>query len=179
VLAVIGARATPAGRRPAGRTALDVLEAANKPIVVVPPEATGHASRPLHRVLLPLEGTEQSSRPVAASLSWMLKGDVHLLVLHVFTPATVPRVLDRTNRDLSLWGDEFLARFCPEARSIELRTGSVGAGVAEVCDVEDVDMVVLSWSQDSSPGHAAVVRDVLGRSKIPVLLLPVSALPDG
>ena len=173
VAAVFGARATPGGRRPVGRTALHVLERANKPIVVVPPEAVGVSPRPFRRLLVPLEGSEQSSRPVADSLSPLIAREIERVVLHVFTTATVPRTLDRPRRDLSLWGDEFLARFCPEAVRIELRTGPIGSRVAEVCAEAHADLVVLSWSQDSSSGRAAVIRDVLGRATIPVLLLPI------
>jgi hypothetical protein len=173
IAAVFGARATRAGRRPVGHMALHVLERAKKPIVVVPPEVGGISPRPFHRLLVPLEGSEQTARPVAESLYPLISGDVELVVLHVFTPATVPRALDRPDQDLSLWGDEFLARFCPEAATIELRSGAVGNRVDEVCRASRADLVVLSWSQDSSPGHAAVIRDVLGRSTIPMLILPV------
>jgi nucleotide-binding universal stress UspA family protein len=173
ILAVFGARATPGGRRPVGRTALRVLEHTKKPIVVVPPEAVGISPRPFRRLLLPLEGSDQSSRPIAESLIPLIVTDIEVVVLHVFTKDTVPCVLDRPERDLSLWGDEFLARFCPGATRIELRSGSVGDRVAEMCRDREVDLIVLSWSQDSSPGHAAVIRDVLARSHVPVLLLPV------
>jgi len=75
---------------------------------------------------------------------------------------------------------EFLARHCPDAASIEMRTGPVGPRVAEVCGERGSDLVVLSWSQDSSAGRAAVVREVLGSSAVPVLLLPVApADPTG
>jgi nucleotide-binding universal stress UspA family protein len=178
IAAVFGARATPGGRRPVGRTALRVLEQAHKPIVVVPPEAVGVSPRPFRRLLVPLEGSEQSARPVVESLYPLIVSAPELVVLHVFTSATVPRSLDRYGRDLALWGDEFLARFCPEATRIELRAGSVGDRVAEVCREQDVDLVVLSWSQESSLGRAVVIRDVLGRSTIPVLLLPVRADAD-
>jgi hypothetical protein len=99
---------------------------------------------------------------------------VELVVLHVFTPETVPRVLDHPRRDLELLGDEFLTRHCPYASRVEWRTGPVGARVTEAYDEHDADLVVLSWSQDSSAGHAEVVRDVLTASTIPVLLLPVA-----
>lgn len=178
IAAVFGARATPGGRRPVGGTALDVLERADKPIVVVPPEAFGVSPRPFRRLLVPLEGSEQSSRPVVESLYPLIVGEIEVVVLHVFTKATVPQALDRPERDLSLWGDEFLARFCPEAADLELRAGSVSGCVAEVCGEQDLDLVVLSWSQDTSPGRAAVIRDVLGHSAIPVLLLPVRAEPE-
>jgi Universal stress protein family len=172
-VAVFGARAIPGGRRPVGHTALHVLERAEKPIVVVPPEAVGVSPRPFRRLLVPLEGSEESSRPVGESLRPLIASPIELIVLHVFTAATVPRTLDRPARDLSLWADEFLARFCPTADRIELRTGPVGGRVADVCASEDIDLVVLSWSRDVSTGHAAVIRDVLGDATIPVLLLPV------
>lgn len=95
------------------------------------------------------------------------------MVLHVFTSATVPRTLDRSDRDLALWGDEFMARLCPPAVTIELRTGPIAGEVAKVSAERAVDLVVLSWSRDSSAGHAAVIRDVLAGSTLPVLLLPV------
>jgi nucleotide-binding universal stress UspA family protein len=178
ILAVFGARATPGGRRPVGRTALRILEQTSKPIVVVPPEAVGVSPRPFRRLHIPLEGSEHSSRSVAQSLYPLIVNDIEVVVLHVFTKDTVPRALDRPERDLSLWGDEFLARFCPEATHIELRAGSVGDRVTEVCADQDIDLVVLSWSQDSSPGHARVIREVLGHSNIPILLLPVPNRTD-
>jgi nucleotide-binding universal stress UspA family protein len=173
IAAVLGARATPSGRRPTGRTALHVLERADKPIVVVPPEAVGVSPRQFRRLLMPLEGTEESSRPVAERLRPLIDSEAELLVLHVFTPATMPRVLDRPGRDLELLGREFLARYCPGAAHIELRTGPVGSEVASVCRDEEADLIVLSWSQDSSADHAAVIRDVLSHASVPVLLLPV------
>lgn len=177
VAAVLGARATPGGRRPTGHTALRVLQRASKPVVVVPPEAVGVSPRPFHRLLLPLEGTAASSRPVVDCLCPLIVGDAELLVLHVFTAATMPRVLDRPGRDLKLLGGEFLARYCPDATQIELRTGSVGSQVDAACRDENEDLIVLSWSQDISAGHAAVIRDVLSLAAVPVLLLPVDDAP--
>jgi len=173
IAAVFGARSTPAGRRPTGRTAMHVLQRASKPIVVVPPDIA--AAQRYRRLLVPLEGDIESSRPVLERLRPLIVGEVDLVVLHVFTSETVPRTLDRPARDLAIWGDEFVARFCPGAAKIELRTGPVGARVAEVTAEEDVDLVVLSWSRDTSSGHAAVIREVLGGSGVPVLLLPVGS----
>lgn len=173
---VVGARGTPGGRRPVGRTALHILERASKPVVVVPPEAVGVSLRPFRHLLVPLEGSEESARPIAEMLRPLIVADIELVVLHVFTTSSVPPVLDHPEWDLPLWGDEFLARFCPAATRIDLRTGAVGSAVTEACGELDVDLIVLSWSQDASPGHAAVVRDVLARSSVPVLLLPVEAV---
>jgi hypothetical protein len=175
VAAVVGARATPGGRRPTGHTALAVLQRTHKATVVVPPDAVGVAPRPFRRLLLPLEGSEESSRPVVDGLCPLIVTDVELVVLHVFTPETAPAFLNHPARDLELLGDEFLARHCPRGARIEWATGPVSERVAEAYRHNDADLVVLSWSQDASVGHAKVVRDVLTASTIPVLLLPVAA----
>ena len=96
-----------------------------------------------------------------------------LVVLHVFTADTLPRTLDRPARDLQMLGHEFLAHYGPNATRIELRAGPVGTEVADMCQQERADLVVLSWSQDMSAGRAAVIRWALGHSTVPVLLLPV------
>lgn len=173
VAGVFGARGTRGDRRPVGSTALRVLERASKPIVVVPPAAAGVSPRAFRRLLVPLEGSEESARPVADDLGPLIMGDIELVVVHVFTTETAPRVVDHPEWDLPVWGEEFLARFCPNATRIDLRAGVVGSGVSEACQELGADLIVLSWSQDASPGHAAVVRDVLGRSAVPMLLLPV------
>ncbi|MGQ0432167.1 MAG: universal stress protein [Microthrixaceae bacterium] len=177
IAAVLGSRSMPGDRRPAGHTALEVLRAASKPIVVVPPEALGGLAPSFHRLLVPLEGSAASSRPVVETLLPLIAEDVDLLVLHVLTGGTTPRFLDRPARDLELLSDEFLCRHCPTAARIEVRTGRVGRRVEEVCREEQADLIVLSWSQTMTGGHAAVVREVLLRAEVPVLLLPTASGP--
>jgi nucleotide-binding universal stress UspA family protein len=175
--AVIGARATPGGRRPVGRTARHILEHANKPVVITPPDAIAPSS--FRRILVPLEGTEASSRPVLERLWPLLVADVELVVLHVFTDATLPAMLDRPEYDLEILGKEFLTRHFPHATHIELRPGPVATQVAEVSGQHSADLVVLSWSQDCSAGRARVIWEVLGASSVPVLLLPVMPVEIG
>lgn len=170
---VVGAGTTRRGRHPVGTTARGVLERARKPVLVVP---TGlRPRRPMRRVLLPLEGSETTSRPVRDVLLPLFAADVELEVLHVFTGQTLPRMLDRPARDLQQLCREFLARHCPPATRIEMAPGSVAARVSEACRSDVLDMVVLSWDQDSSRGRARVVREVLGAASLPVLLLPTAA----
>jgi nucleotide-binding universal stress UspA family protein len=177
IAAVFGARRTSSGPRPVGHTAMHVLRRATKPIVVVSPDVgVGSPQRSIRRLLVPLEGNIESSRPVLEMLGPLIVAEVELVVLHVFTRDTVPRTLDRPVRDMSMWGDEFAARFCPGATRVQLRVGTVGGEVAAMTGADAVDLIVLSWAQDSSPGHAAVIRDVLGVSTVPVLMLPVDRL---
>ncbi|MGO9029700.1 MAG: universal stress protein [Acidimicrobiales bacterium] len=175
VAVVIGAQAAAHGRRPVGRTARHLLEHAQKAVVVVPPEAA--SPRLIQRVLVPLEGTEVSSRPVLEQLCPLVAADVELVVLHVFTDTTMPTMLDRPGYDLAILKKEFLTRYFPPADHIEFRTGPVATRVAEVSGECDADLIVLSWGQNPMPGRAEVVRDVLAGS-VPVLLLPAS-ISDG
>jgi len=45
-----------------------------------------------------------------------------------------------------------------------------------VSEEHRADLIVLSWSQVTSPERARVVREVLGASVLPVLLLPNTPL---
>jgi len=176
IAAVVGARSTPGGQRPVGHTARYLLEHTNTPIVVVPPDTIVHHG--LRRLLVPLEGTESSSRSVLERLWPLLVADVELVVLHVFTDRTFPAMLDRPEYDLEIWGREFLRRHFPRNVRIELRPGPVAAQVAEVSHEHGADLVVLSWSQSSAANKARVVREVLSASVLPVLLLPVASEGD-
>lgn len=175
--AVLGTRGQTDETRSVGRTALRVLEAANKPVVVVPPDTLAASSGVFRRLLVPLEGTEASSLAVVRDMSVSLVGEIEMVVLHVFTYASCPRILDHPTRDVEMIGGEFLARHCPVAEHIEMRVGEVGAQVAEVRAEREADLVMLSWSQSTSEGRAAVVRDVLAHSLVPVVLVPVVVSP--
>jgi nucleotide-binding universal stress UspA family protein len=171
IAAVMGARATTGGRRPVGRTAAQVLEGAMKPVLIVPPEATPPDG--IKRFLLPLEGKELSSAAAVRALEALLKGEMEFLVIHIFTERSLPRMLDHPVRDLELLAKEFMATHLPHASSVELKSGHVGQRVVEACHGGVVDLVVLSWSQDTSGDHARVVKEVLSTSPVPVLLFPV------
>ncbi len=170
---VIGARSLSTGGRPFGRTAGGILERVDAPVVVTPPEAVTPPA--FRRLLLPLEGSGPSSRPVLDRLCPLLAADVELIVLHVFTDETLPAMLDRPGRDLEMLRTEFTARHFPGATRVELRSGPVADRVVEVAGRHEADLVVLSWSRAPEPGRGHVVRDVVADSPVPVLLLPPSA----
>ena len=180
---VVGAGLGRSGHHPVGPTTRYVAERSGKSVVIVPASARGEGG-PLRHLLVPLEGTEASSRPILEALLPLIVTGAEVEVLHVFTEETLPRMLDHPVQDLELLGREFLAKHCPGASRILLRAGPVADRVREVCDEGRCDMIVLSWSQVSAVGRARVVRDVLSTSAIPVLLLPVgadegpTALPD-
>ena len=179
MLVVIGARGLPGGPRPAGHIALAIVERATKPVVVVPPEASGPRPGGIRRVLVPVNDHPMSADATARALRLLGRAGVTVETVHVFERETTPFFLDRPERDLELWSEELLARlFAKPGTTLTLRTGEPGRVVVEEAEGRRVDMIALGWSQRFSEGHARHVREILSRSTVPVLLLPVNVAAD-
>lgn len=56
-----------------------------------------------------------------------------------------------------------------------LRTGWPAGRILDVAAVERADLIALGWRRRLAADHAAVVREVLARTPVPVVLLPRSA----
>ena len=175
---VLAARGRPAGRRPAGSTALALITSIGKPIVVVPPDV----SRPerIDRVLVPLDGTRASAAAVAGTINLAREAGLEVVVLHVREEERLPRFSDHLQHESRTWAEEFIARNCPslpEEVQLELRVGMAEEHLIQVAIGAEVDLVALGWSQDLDAGRAAVVREALARSSVPILLLPIEEHP--
>jgi nucleotide-binding universal stress UspA family protein len=171
---VLGARAIPAVKSPLGHVALEVITSLAKPLVLVPPDV--RLPFALRRILVPLDGTRETAEALAETMELACGSSVEVVVLHVYDERTLPPFSDQPQHETAAWEQEFLARFCPripDGLRLELRLGAPGESVVRVADQVGADLVALGWSQDLSPGHAAVVREVLRRSRVPVLLVPV------
>jgi len=179
VAVVLGARGVHDGPRPAGHAALEVITRVNKPVVVVPPDGTTRTR--IARVLIPLEGTDESSQAIADTIALARRHDIEVLVLHVHSPETVPAFEDQPHHAVPAWEGEFVARFVsvPHAHVAVIQRVGVAADriVAVAADVE-ADLIALGWNQNLAPGRAQVVREALTHSTIPVLLVP-TPLPGG
>lgn len=170
VAMALGARGVDAGRRPAGHVALELVLSLPKPVAVVPPEASGA----LRRILVPLDGREETAVALARTLMLAVRREVELIVLHVYDEASIPLFSDQRQHELESWAAEFLRRHCPcpELVRLETRVGTPGENVLQVAEETGADLIALGWSQDLGPGHAAVVRAALERSRVPLLLIP-------
>lgn len=171
---VLGARATRGGSRPAGHTSLEVITSVRKPVVVVPPGAA--VPETLTRILVPLDGTMEGAEAVQGAIDIACRADVELVVAHVHDEPHLPMFDDQPQHETDAWAREFLARYCPEAADrarLELRVGIPAREVLGLASETGCDLVVVAWSQDLSAGRARVVRELLERSEVPVLLIPV------
>ena len=172
---VLGARATPGGTRPAGRTALAVAARVDKPVLLVPPD-TPHPGR-LERVLVPLEGTLSSSLAPRRLIEVAGGARIDVVVLHVLDEAALPRFTDQPQHETRAWAQEFLARYCPwgsKVVSFEPRVGRSEEAVPRAAEETDADLVALGWAQELAGGRARVVRAVLELAHVPVALIPVT-----
>jgi nucleotide-binding universal stress UspA family protein len=170
---VLGARGVHGGPQPAGHTALEVITRIPKPVAVVPPQA--HPPNQINRILVPLEGTSESSHALDATIKLAHRRGLEVLVLHVHSPATVPAFANHDPYATLAWEREFLSRYIstPHDRiTLVRRLGVAADDVVAVAHEAGADLIVLAWSQELAPGRARVVSETLAHSDIPVLLLP-------
>jgi nucleotide-binding universal stress UspA family protein len=169
----LGVRALSAGRRPAGHVALQLAATLPKPILVVPPHST--APKKLNRILVPLDAEPTTAAALAETLELAGRRQLDVVVLHVHNHASLPAFSDQPQHELAAWGEEFLRRHCPnpDLVRLEVRVGVPGQHVLSVAKEIGADMIALGWAQELGAGRAAIVREALERSSIPLLLIPV------
>ena len=168
----LGARATPAGRRPAGHVALEVITAVPRPVAVVPPEVRPEPD--LRRLLVPLDGTSATAQALAEVIERACQRDIDVVILHVLGEESLPPFSDQPHHEAEAWVREFMARHCPAAAArAELRVGVPAHAVVSTAVETGADLIALGWAQHLAPGRAAVVQEVLERGRIPVLLVPI------
>jgi nucleotide-binding universal stress UspA family protein len=170
----LGARRAPAGAQPGGHTALEVITQVAKPVAIVPP----HARPPerFARLLVPLEGTTESSEALDDTIRLAHRRQLEILVLHVHSPSTVPAFSDHEPHATQAWDQEFLARnvAVPHEDVRLLRHLGVPADdVLAVAEEAAADLIILAWSQELAEGRAHVVSETIAHSSVPILLLPV------
>jgi nucleotide-binding universal stress UspA family protein len=176
VALVVGTRARPHGAREIGSTALEVLAAAHKPVIAIPPEL--RAEFVVRRVLVPLEGSVSTSYAPYAALELPGAEHVDVVILHVLEEHALPAFSDQPQHEWEAFGREFLARYSPwpfERVRLETRVGRPDQHILPVAHEMDCDLIALAWAQELASGRASIVREALCRGRIPVLLVPVHA----
>jgi nucleotide-binding universal stress UspA family protein len=174
VALVLGARRTPAGARPVGGTAFEVMRALPKPLAIVPPDASTPGR--LRRVLVPLEGTGSTSIAPQSVIKLARAAKLEVVIVHVLDDASLPAFTDQPQHETTAWRQEFLARWCPwgvKDLRVDMRVGVREEQILAAAEEDDADIIALGWSQELAGGRAPVVRTVLERGRVPILLIPV------
>ena len=170
---VVGLRGTPAGPHPAGSVALALIVALGKPVVVVPPQT--RVPYTIERILVPLNGTAETAEALKDVIELVSEAPTTVVALHVLEHHALPFFNDQPQHEVDTWRREFLIRHGEhfERLQLEVRIGSPAEHLLPVAGETEADLIALAWAQDLSAGRAAVVREALGRSDVPVLLVPV------
>lgn len=178
-----------------GSIAQKTLRQTLVPVLLVRPEATGERSGDFHRVLVPLDGTEQSriALPVAAMLATVAGATLHLLRVvptvgsisgssgaATFSPAATAALLDIEGQEAG----EALAGLRAEIPftlrvTQEVRRGDVVDELLEGISAEDAELIVMS-----THGRAgleglwtgSVASRLIGRLSRPIILVPIPAV---
>lgn len=178
---VVGSRGLPSARHAVGHTALALIQALDKPVVVVPPTATTEPGS-LRRALVPLDGTASTAAAVEAFLRRVeITPDFDVVALHVFEADAIPTFSDHAGHETAIWKSEFLHRWLPEHHrdvTIETRVGRAGEAVRAVVGDVRADFVVVAWKQDLSPGRAEVISALLADGDVPIVLIPTDDRPE-
>lgn len=172
---VLGMRAAPAGHRPVGPTAGEVITTVGKPVVVVPE----HSALPVRvkSVLIPLDGTASTSAAMERTIEWARDAQLDVHLLHVYEAASLPFFDDQSHHEAPAWSREFRQRHSPRTADVhvQVRTGIPGDVVLAVAHELEAGMIALAWLQELLPERARVVQSVLALSSVPVLLVPASS----
>lgn len=167
---VIGQRSHP-GTGATGHLALGLADSIDKPVLVVPPQATGH--RGFRRVLIAMEGAPGRARDLKRAVALAGASELELTVVHVDDESSVPSFSDQVHHETEAYAREFLDRFAPRLVDVhlELRVGAPAEEILGLCRTASPDVVAMGWPHDHAADRGAVVRAVLERSTVPVLLV--------
>lgn len=169
VAVVCGARGRPIGTHPLGHVALELVDRAGAPVLVVPPDA--QVADRVRRVLVAMKGTPANARTLERAVALVAGADIEIVVVHVDSEASIPSFSDQVQHETDAYAGEFLARYVPEAplARLELRIGVPAAEILDAADTMMPDAIAMGHWRGG--GRSEVVLEVLERSHVPVLLV--------
>lgn len=147
----------------------EVIQQSRKPIVVTP-FGDADLSRPIARVLLPLDGTPETAKAVNPTVGRLLASGAEVLAAHVFDASTVPAFWDQAAHSREPWTREFLLRNLPAVHRLDLRSGQPPEEILAESEDMGSDLILLGWSQRLAGDRAPIVRLAL-EGNVPLMLV--------
>ena len=164
------------------------------PVLLVHPEASGHAPTPTGKpFLLPLDGTQtrEAALPIAATLAQACGVGLKLLMVvptfetfsgvetpsRILLPATTQEMLALASEDARSYTAQLLARLAAQGvdASAEVRRGDATDLIAGEAQSQGVDLIVMGTAARTGM-HAfwsgSVAPKVSDRTHLPLLLVP-------
>jgi nucleotide-binding universal stress UspA family protein len=170
LVVVCGAGRSPAGAQ-RGEVGLALAGTLDKPLVIVPPDAPIIDS--VQRVLMAIKGTPAKPRALKRAVELTAASGLDFRVVHVDDVDSIPSFSDQVQYETELYARQFLARYvvgAPEARLV-LRIGDPADEILATADELAADVIAIGWPHTTEPMHGHVARQIIQRSRIPVLLV--------
>ncbi len=174
VAIVVGTRELP-GRRAVGRLTMSLANGTDTPVLAVPPDA--RPTERIRRVLIAIEGTPRSRKSLKRTIQLATDAGLELIVVHVADTDSIPMFSDQAVYETEAYATEFLARYlhaAPAAR-LELRVGIPVDEILNAADEAAPDLLAIGWHQGPDPSRGIVARELLARSRVPVLLVALES----
>ncbi|MFN8035357.1 MAG: universal stress protein [Acidimicrobiia bacterium] len=175
LVTVVGSRGLPTSSRAVGHVALDLITRLDKPVIVVPPDAS--YSERMSRVLVAVDSSRPDQAPLVDLIDSLTFEDLEVIVVHVDSQASIPHFSDQLQHETEAYAREFLARRFPTLRPVQLslRIGEPADEMLAACDEVQADLLLVAWKRSLAPGRAPIVRKVLEHARVPVMLTPSAA----
>jgi len=171
VVAVVCGTGSPPAGAARGEVAVALAGTLDKPVVVVPPDAP--ITDDVRRVLMAIKGTPTKPRALKRAVELTAASGLELLVVHVDDLNSIPSFSDQVQYETELYAQQFLARYvigAPQAR-LTLRIGDPADEILATADELRADVIAVGWPHTTEPLHGQVARQIIQRSRIPVLLV--------
>ena len=171
VLAVVCGTGRPPPSTPRGEVAVALATTLDKPIVVVPPDAP--IIDAVRRVLIAIKGTPSTPRALKRAVELTAASGLEILVVHVDDLESLPSFSDQVQYETELYAQQFLARYVIGASHarLTLRIGDPAAEILATAGDLRADVIAVGWQRTTEPSHGQVARQIIQRSRIPVLLV--------
>jgi nucleotide-binding universal stress UspA family protein len=174
-----------------GSVARAVLEQSPVPVLLLPPAY--RESLPWKRVLVPISGDPATNEALARTIPIANALDLTVHIVHVTNGNGSDHGLTSAARYADTLHHEYRGRLeglvsralphCPqgEAGCIEdlaLCRGDVASELLKLIDTRAISLVVVGWHGLLTPGHAPVLKHLLGAVTCPILLMrPAPRMP--
>ena len=177
--------------RQLGHVAEAVIAGAERPVLLVRPEATRqHGARlsALRRLLVPLDGTPGTATALRSVTELAGRLGASLDLLYVAGPSRAtpgepgsigaPLYVDQPQHEWPGWEREMIERLmacaeCPAGVEVRmfLARGEIGVEVTRFAAEHEDDAIVLVRRSRLEPGRAPALRAILDRTPCPILLV--------
>jgi nucleotide-binding universal stress UspA family protein len=191
-LVVMATRAAgPIGRAVRGSVADRVMRESTRPVFLIPPARSGGRNTPLHRVLVPLDGSDLATTATKALLGFERVRDLEFVLVEVIAgglidepgtsgidPALLPetaRASDASHIRLSVVANQLHDGGAKSAEVRVRQAADAGSAIIHTAREDNVDFIAMSTRGQGGLKRlllGSVAEGVVRGSDLPVLLFP-------